>query len=226
MWNLQQNLQPKQAAEGLMFLIYLRQKPAKMTHFKNNNKQCQVFNHNKEPKGRPIYFFFYAVHLSAWPECRTQMPAICSSTKSSPRRLPRVPQLSSSTACPGWQNTPHCWQRRWLGAGYGADVWDGSWAVVGTCPGASPAVLSVAGGCLGRAGALCSPQGWGAGLLPGTHSSKCLKQGRETKDLQDAMAKRWVSSLPSLLGGKSWGFFFPSCTTLRNNLGKLCWRLS
>lgn len=102
MWNFQQSLQPKQAAEGLMFLIRLIQKPAKMTHFKNNNKPCQIFNHNKESEGRPIYFFFYTLHLLAWPERHAQMPAICSSTKWSLRSLP--PWLPSRTARPGWWN--------------------------------------------------------------------------------------------------------------------------
>lgn len=123
MWNFQQSLQPKQAAEGLMFLIRLIQKPAKMTHFKNNNKPCQIFNHNKESEGRPIYFLFYTLHLLAWPEHHAQMPAICSSTKWSPRRLPPCFPLELLVQA---DETPHCWQRQWMGAdwepGCGGDV--------------------------------------------------------------------------------------------------------
>jgi len=83
-----------------------------------------------------------------------------------------------------------------VGAGYGAEARGGRWALVGT--------HLQQGGCPGRAGALCSLQGWGAGLLPTTHGYKemCLKEGGETKDLQDSTGRCWVSSLPSLLGGK------------------------
>lgn len=184
--NFQQSLQPKQAAEGLMFLIRLIQKPAKMTHFKNNNKPCQIFNHNKESEGRPIYFFFYTLHLSAWPERHVQMPAICSSTKWSPRRLP--PWLPPRTAPPGW------WKSSLLaGAGDGSRLGAGLWR-----------------GCIPGSALLCCPCFSRLDCSSPTHSSKgtCLKQGEETKDLQDSMGKHRASSLPSLLRGKN-VFFFP-----------------
>lgn len=150
MWNFQQSLQPKQAAEGLMFLICLIQKPAKMTHFKNKNKPCQIFNHNKESEGRPIYFFFYTLHLLAWPERHAQMPAICSSTKLSPRRLPRVPWLPSRAARPGWWNSPLL-----------AEAVDGSRLGVGLWRGCVPVPALLYCLCLGRVD--CSSP---------THSSK------------------------------------------------------
>lgn len=134
-WNFQQSLQPKQAAESLMLSIRLIQKPAKITHFKNNNKPCQIFNHNKESEGRPIYFFFYTLHLSVWPERHAQMPAICSSTKWSPRRFP--PGFPLERLIQADEN-PHCWQRQGMEQ-------TGSWAVEGMRLSACPTMLSMSG---------------------------------------------------------------------------------
>lgn len=130
-----------------MFLKHLRQKPDKMAPFENNNKPCKVFNHNKESKGRPIYFSFYTFHLSARPECRMQMPAICSSSKWSLRRVPWVPSFP-----PAWllqaDETPGCWQRR-MAQGTVRGV-GGSWAVwdVSRC---QPRCPVCGRGCPGRA---------------------------------------------------------------------------
>lgn len=159
-----------------MFLI---QKPAKMTHFKNNNKPCQIFNHNKESEGRPIYFFFSTLHLLAWPEHHAQMPAICSSTKGSLRRLP--PWFPSRNARPGWWNSSLL-----------AEAVDGSRLGAG-CGGNVPVCSLLCCLCLGRL-ASSSP----------THRSKRkqVKQGKEIKHLQGSMGKHWASSLPSLLRGK------------------------
>lgn len=200
MWNFQQSLQNKQVAEGLMFLICLIQKPAKMTHFKNNNKPCQIFNHNKESEGWPIYFFFYTLHLLAWPERHAQMPAICSSTEWSPGRLP--PWLPTRTARPGWWNSSLL-----------AEAVDGGRLGAGLWRGCIPSTVSALLCCL-CFGRLDCPSP--------THSSKgkCLKQGEETKDLQDSMGKHWTS-LPSLLRWKSIYIYFPLYSTLCNNLGKM-----
>lgn len=55
-----------------------------------------------------------------------------------------------------------------------------------------------------------SLQGWGAGLLPATHRSheKCLKRGREMKDLQDSAGKTlgFFSAIPH--EGKIFSSFF------------------
>lgn len=122
MWNFQQSLQPKQAAEGLMFLIHLIKRPAKMTHFKKNNKPCQIFNHNKESEGRPIYFFFYTPFtfqhdLNATPDaCNLFQHQVIS--EETPSWLP------SRTAHPGW------WKSSLLaeavdGSRLGAGLWSG-----------------------------------------------------------------------------------------------------
>lgn len=177
-----------------MFLICLIQKPAKMTHFKNNNKPSQIFNHNKESEGRPIYFFFYTLHLLAWPERHAQMPAICSSTSC---------LRGDSLESPGFplellvqaDETPHCWQRQWMGA-------DWELGCGGMCPSACPTILSMSG------------QSWLLLSNPQLQGKRCLKQGKETKDLQDSMGKHWASSLPSLLRGKYVFFFFSHCTPL------------
>lgn len=68
-----------------------------MTHFQNNNTPSQAFSHNKESKGRPVYFSFHALHLLEWPELCMQMPdyadlfhygVIPNENPSSPQELP------------------------------------------------------------------------------------------------------------------------------------------
>lgn len=84
-----------------------------MTHFQNNNTPSQAFSHNKESKGRPVYFSFYALHLSEWPELVMQMPAICFITELSQVRMLWVPKSSSSAVTQADKTCSGCRQGGW-----------------------------------------------------------------------------------------------------------------
>lgn len=92
---------------------FCKQKLTKMTHFQNNNTPSQAFSHNKESKGRPVYFSFYALHLSEWPELVMQMPAICFIMELSQVRMLWVPKSSSSAVTQADKTCSGCRQGGW-----------------------------------------------------------------------------------------------------------------
>lgn len=148
-----------------MFLKHLRQKPDKMAPFENNNKPCKVFNHNKESKGRPIYFSFYTFQpdLNAACRCLQFVPA-ASDLWGESLESPAFLQHGFSRLMERLVAGRGVWRR------VRCEVWVGA-GLCGTCPGASPAALSVAGGAQAE--------------LSATHRFKvtCLKQSRETRDV-------------------------------------------
>lgn len=84
-----------------------------MTHFQNNNTPSQAFSHNKESKGRPVYFSFHALHLSEWPELCMQMPIICFIMELSQMRILQVPKSSPSAVTQADKSCSGCRRGGW-----------------------------------------------------------------------------------------------------------------
>lgn len=108
-----------------------------------------------------------------------------------------------------------------MGARFGAEAWGGSQVTVGTRPGTSAAALSVAGRMLGQSWSSALPAGLGDAPCHPQLQGKVLKVGQGDEGSAELLGKFWVSFLPSLMSVKI-SFFSPPCTTLCNNLGKLC----